>query len=164
MRTTFMRKHKGRLPYSVFRPHSTNVYFLKSVFDKRPPTAFFPYPRYCKDIRDPGERLRMYDIEEVEQLFLSFQVSDSTHIYNVLVNSLKNGGFELLDSTSQWNILWTRYVEAGDVKKLNKYQKINHFPGSIHLSRKDYLWSCMHRFMDRFPREFNITPMTYVFP
>ena len=48
MRLTFMRKHKGRLPYSVFRPHSTNVYFLKSVFDKRPPTAFFPYPRYCK--------------------------------------------------------------------------------------------------------------------
>jgi hypothetical protein len=59
---------------------------------------------------------------------MSFQISDSTHIYNVLVNSLKNAGFELLDDSSNWNILWTRYVEARDVKNLNKYQKINHFP------------------------------------
>jgi tubulin polyglutamylase TTLL4 len=95
---------------------------------------------------------------------MSFQISDSTHIYNVLVNSLKGAGFELLDDSPKWNILWTRYVEAGDVKKLNKYQKINHFPQSIHLSRKDLLWKCMLRFMKRFPREFNITPITYVFP
>jgi hypothetical protein len=59
---------------------------------------------------------------------MSFQISDSTHIYNVLVNSLKHAGFELLDDKPYWNVLWTRYVEAGDLKKLNKYQKINHFP------------------------------------
>lgn len=97
LRVTFLKKQKGRLPYSVFRPHANNVYFLKSIFDKRPPTAFFPYPKYCKGPRDPGERLRTYTIEEVEQLFMAFQISDSTHIYNVLVNSLKHAGFELLD-------------------------------------------------------------------
>jgi hypothetical protein len=30
---------------------------------------------------------------------MSFQISDSTHIYNVLVNSLKAGGFELLEDS-----------------------------------------------------------------
>jgi tubulin polyglutamylase TTLL4 len=81
-----------------------------------------------------------------------------------MVNSLKYAGFELLDNSNFWNVLWTRYVEASDVKKLNKYQKINHFPQSIRLSRKDYLWHCMYRLYQRFPKECNITPMTYIFP
>ena len=62
---------------------------------------------------------------------MAFQISDSTHIYNVLVNSLKHAGFELLDDSSFWNVIWTRYVEVSDVKKLNKYQKVNHFPQSV---------------------------------
>jgi len=52
---------------------------------------------------------------------MAFQISDSTHIYNVLVNSLKLAGFELLDDSNYWNVLWTRYVESNDVRKLNKY-------------------------------------------
>jgi len=42
----FIRREKARLPYSVFKQHSNYVYFLKSVFENRPPTAFFPYPAY----------------------------------------------------------------------------------------------------------------------
>ena len=42
----FIRREKGRLPYSVFKPHANQVSFLKSIFENRPPTAFFPYPSY----------------------------------------------------------------------------------------------------------------------
>ena len=55
---TFIKKEKGRLPYSVFKPHCEKVFFLKSVYDKRPPTAFFPYPKDTKKHRDNQERLR----------------------------------------------------------------------------------------------------------
>lgn len=54
---TFIKKEKGRLPYSVFKPHSETIYFVKSIFDKRPPTAYFPYSRYCKVTRE-SERIR----------------------------------------------------------------------------------------------------------
>jgi tubulin polyglutamylase TTLL4 len=37
----FIRREKGRLPYSVFKPHASDVTFLKSIFEGRPPTAFF---------------------------------------------------------------------------------------------------------------------------
>ena len=37
----FIRREKGRLPYSVFKPHSNEITFLKSIFENRPPTAFF---------------------------------------------------------------------------------------------------------------------------
>ncbi len=61
----FLKKEKGRLPYSVFKPHAEKVFFLKSIFDKRPPTAFFPYPKYTKKTRE-SERTRNYSQEEVE--------------------------------------------------------------------------------------------------
>jgi hypothetical protein len=44
----FIRREKGRLPYSVFKPHSQETTFLKSIFENRPPTAFFQYPSYVK--------------------------------------------------------------------------------------------------------------------
>jgi hypothetical protein len=46
--TTFIRREKARLPYSVFKPHNAEVFFLKSIFQNRPPVAFFPYPPYVK--------------------------------------------------------------------------------------------------------------------
>jgi len=55
----FIKKEKGKLPYSVFKPSSDSVFFIKSVFDNRPPTAFFPYPKYTKKKRD-SERIRRY--------------------------------------------------------------------------------------------------------
>jgi hypothetical protein len=89
---TFIKKEKGRLPYSVFKPHAEYVSFIKSIFDKRPPTVFFPYPKYTKTSRD-SERIRTYHKNEIEYLFMAFRINDSTHIYNAVVNTFKNGGF-----------------------------------------------------------------------
>ena len=42
----FLRREKGRLPYSVFKATATEIKFIKSEFKGRPPTAFFSYPTY----------------------------------------------------------------------------------------------------------------------
>lgn len=127
---TFIRREKGRLPYSVFKPHSSEVPFLKSIFENRPPTAFFAYPPYVKQDRNCN-RIRKYKREEVEYLFMAFKIADNTHIYNAVVNSCKHAGFVMLESeNSFFNVQWTGYVTAADIKGLNKYQKTNHFPGS----------------------------------
>lgn len=89
---TFIKKEKGRLPYSVFKPHAEKVFFIKSVFDKRPPTGFFPYPKYTKQTRQT-DRVRQYTQEEIEYLFMAFRINDSTHIYNAVVNAFKTGGY-----------------------------------------------------------------------
>lgn len=44
--SAFLKKEKGRLPYSVFKATNDNVKFIKSNFKGRPPTAFFSYPSY----------------------------------------------------------------------------------------------------------------------
>ena len=96
MNQQFLRREKGRLPYSVFKPHAELTTFLKSIFENRPPTAFFPYPSYVK-IERKCERIRRYKREEVENLFMAFKICDNTHIYNAVVNSCKGAGFTMID-------------------------------------------------------------------
>ena len=43
---SFLKREKGRLPYSVFKPTAEEIYFLKSKFRGKPPTSFFKYPSY----------------------------------------------------------------------------------------------------------------------
>ena len=118
---SFIRREKGRLPYSVFKPHSNEVYFLKSIYEGRPPTAFFPYPAYVH-LERVCDRVRKYKREDVEYLFMSFKIADSTHIYNAVVNSCKNAGFQMVEGPNPFfNLQWTGYIVDRDIKNLNKY-------------------------------------------
>ena len=160
----FVRREKARLPYSVFKPHASDVTFLDSVFENRPPTAFFQYPSYVK-IERKCDRIRKFKRDEVETLFMSFKISDDTHIYNALVNSCKCAGFCMLESTSDnFNLQWTGYINPEDIYFLNKFQKTNHFPGSTQLGMKDLFWQNINRLRVKFPKEFTISPLSYVLP
>lgn len=65
-----------------------------------------------------------------------------------------------------WNILWmitslNSYVYEG----LNEYQKINHFPWSYELTRKDWLTNNVVDMQEKFGHApFNIIPDSYVIP
>lgn len=65
-----------------------------------------------------------------------------------------------------WNVLWTctsckPYLYEG----LNEHQKINHFPQSSELTRKDRLCDNVISMQDKFGKEpFDILPETYVLP
>ena len=52
---------------------------------------------------------------------MSFLISDRTHIYNAVVNTMKTAGFDLLEFGEEYNLLWTGYTTIDDVLKLNKY-------------------------------------------
>jgi len=158
----FIKREKARLPYSVFKPHAPEVHFLKSIFSSRPPTAFFLYPSYVHIDRNT-DRVKKYRQEEVDFLCMAFKISDTTHIYNAVVNSCKHAGFNMLEGANNFfNLQWTGYITANDIKSLNKYQKTNHFPGSSQLGRKDLLWKNMHRLMMKFPTDCQISPMSYI--
>ena len=97
----FIKREKARLPYSVFKPHAHEVFFLKSIFAHRPPTAFFPYPNYVHMERN-SDRVRRYSRDEIEYLFMSFKISDTTHIYNAVVNTCKNAGFNMVEGANTY--------------------------------------------------------------
>lgn len=110
--SAFLRREKGKLPYSVFKSTADEVRFLKSAFKGRPPTAYFPYPSYvqAKPVIDVSNAKAYQRRGEIEGLFMSFLNSDRTHIYNAVVNTMKNGGFEMLEHGEDFNLIWTGYT------------------------------------------------------
>ena len=136
--------------------------FLKSIFENRPPTAFFPYPVYVNYERS-CDRIRTYNRDEIEFLFMSFKISENTHIYNAVVTSCKNAGLIMMEKPGAFfNLQWTGYITSNDIKHLNKYQKTNHFPGSSQLGRKDLLWRNIYRLQIKHAPDFTISPMSYL--
>lgn len=96
---------------------------------------------------------------------LGFKISESTHIYNSVVNSLKNAGFKIISpNSSKWNVLWTGITKPDTLREASKYQRINHFPQSFQIGRKDLMYKNYMRFRRHFEGEFNFCPRTYLFP
>ena len=85
---------------------------------------------------------------------------------NKLVRSLLEANCFTHTETHEWNILWSsgackQYLYEG----LNEYQKINHFPASQELTRKDRLAVNVRKMQERFSRQyFDFIPDTFVLP
>lgn len=95
---------------------------------------------------------------------LGFKISETTHIYNSVVNSMKAAGLRIISpNSSKWNVLWTGLTKPDLLKEATKYQKINHFPQSFQIGRKDLMYKNFLRMKKSFD-EFNFCPKTYLFP
>jgi len=96
-------------------------------------------------------------------MHLTFKVTQSTHTYNCVVNSLKMAGFKHTTG-SNWNMLWTGLFKASRLNKANQYQHANHFAGSWCIGRKDLLWRNVQRSRRLYGQFFDIAPTTYILP
>ena len=63
---------------------------------------------------------------------LGFKNTETTHIYNSVVNSMKVNGLRIVaPGDKEWNVMWTGVTSKENIKDATKYQKINHFPLSF---------------------------------
>lgn len=78
---------------------------------------------------------------------------------------LENNGFQQTE-THDWNLLWSSQSYKPYIyDNMNEYQKINHFPNSFELTRKDRLCANIVKMQERFGKEaFNVIPDTYILP
>ena len=89
----------------------------------------------------------------------SYHVENSELLYKMLrfENKLlrtvfESNGFASTDS-HEWNILWTASsCKAYLYEGLNEHQKLNHFPQSYEITRKDSLCYNMVRMQEKFGR------------
>lgn len=63
------------------------------------------------------------------------------------------------ESKEEVNLFWVdTYVSDEQVRRLKPYQKVNHFPASFELGRKNHLCSNLNKMKRFFPREYNYFP------
>ncbi|CAM9733553.1 unnamed protein product, partial [Ectocarpus sp. 8 AP-2014] len=94
-------------------------------------------------------------------------------VYNIVTDVLNNRCQQWeelptgLGLKTTWNLLWTWSKPHIQYSSLLTWQKVNHFPNSRELTRKDLLNKHVSRFMapgGRLAKEFHIMPQTFVLP
>ncbi|OMJ89261.1 hypothetical protein SteCoe_8649 [Stentor coeruleus] len=84
---------------------------------------------------------------------------------NKLVRTiLENSGFKYTESHI-WNVLWIgKSAQAYLYEDLNPYQRINHFPNSFEITRKDKMCLNLMAMKAKFPNDYDFFPDTYIIP
>lgn len=101
----------------------------------------------------------------------SFQNHNSMFYYRfgyyipVIKQVLEYNGIAQVSGNCRPNIIWNPKMHNTDLfAKLGPQQKINHFPNSAQLGRKDCLNKNIFNMQVKFPREFNFLPRSYILP
>ncbi|XP_005105217.1 tubulin polyglutamylase TTLL4 isoform X2 [Aplysia californica] len=107
--------------------------------------------------------------EKTEQLpwelrkLLKWKMSPITPI--VVKRAIGRVGFRISKRNHDWLGCFGKHMKAQCFKSLREYQKLNHFPGSFQIGRKDRLWRNLSRMQVHYgKREFNFFPHTFVLP
>nr|XP_039267179.1 tubulin polyglutamylase TTLL4-like [Styela clava] len=107
--------------------------------------------------------------EKVEQLpahfrkLLRWKMSPITPI--VVKHTVARSGFKPSKKHHDWVGYFGKHMKASGFRSLRQYQKVNHFPGSFQVGRKDRLWRNLSRMQAKFgKKEFGFIPHSYVLP
>lgn len=74
-------------------------------------------------------------------------------------------GWNYKNQNSEWDLMWTDSAISNDLlKKMNRYQKVNHFPGMYAISQKNYLATNLNKLQKKFQCDYNFFPKTWVAP
>ncbi|XP_059161722.1 uncharacterized protein LOC131944866 isoform X2 [Physella acuta] len=126
--------------------------FNYSLFHKIPPTLNFV---------SEGEKTEQlpYGLRKL----LKWKMSPITPI--VVRSAITRIGFKISRKNSDWLGCFGKHMKSQCFKLLRDYQKLNHFPGSFNIGRKDRLWKNLSRMQAHFgKKEFSFFPQTFVLP
>jgi hypothetical protein len=145
----------------MFRdPPPNHVRIRPSGFLGIPSTVFIEYP--------PEIKIKRNDVNIIEPLGKRKLLYKSYWERICIRNVFRRAGFVKLDndlSNIKWTALWSKHQNEVQMKELNCLQKINHFPYSFELTRKDRLIANIVKMQDKFGKEeFNIIPDSYILP
>lgn len=95
--------------------------------------------------------------------FFKWKLSTITPM--IVRKTITNTGFVLVRKSNQWLGTWGKHMKSPMFKTLKETQKLNHFPGTFQLGRKDRLWRNFQRMILKFGvKEFGFLPHTYILP
>lgn len=79
--------------------------------------------------------------------------------------TLVNSGYRMVKKSPEWCGTWGKHMKSLAFKSVRESQKVNHFPGTFQIGRKDRLWRNLSRMIIKHGRkEFGFVPRTYVLP
>ena len=112
----------------------------------------------------PGEVVERPELMKKNGYYFRFHNSD----VKIIRYTLEDNGFRENNNlrNQDWLVMWSNTGYKSDVyQNMTKYQKVNHFPRSSELTRKDSMYSRMARMQAMYgEKHFNFIPKTYILP
>ncbi|XP_043197839.1 tubulin polyglutamylase TTLL4-like isoform X1 [Amphibalanus amphitrite] len=130
-----------------------------SLFPHVPPTInFCQYNEKTEDLPAAVKRLLRWRL--------------STITPQLVRQTITNSGLRLTKrylpsaaETPNWVGTWGKHMKAECFKAVRDFQKVNHFPGTFQIGRKDKLWKNISALQIKFGKnDFGFVPRTYVLP
>lgn len=155
----FQAKEGKALPHDelaaeALRSASTTVRMRPSSFAGMPSTVFFDYPTELM-----YQRVDVCVEEALEGRKLRF---DTHWERNCIKKAFVRAGYTR--SLKKWTALWSKHQSEEALRSLNCLQKVNHFPNSWCIGRKDRLLRLVTAMKRLHGAEYAIHPDGYILP
>ncbi|XP_070832198.1 tubulin monoglutamylase TTLL4 [Chaetodon trifascialis] len=125
---------------------------VPSLFPLIPPTLYFSTANEKVELL-PAEQRRL----------LKWKMSTVTP--NVVKHTIARSHFKVTKKSHDWLGCWGHHMKSPGFKALGEHQKLNHFPGTFQIGRKDRLWRNLSKMQVRFGKqEFSFFPRTFILP
>ncbi|XP_008057051.1 tubulin polyglutamylase TTLL4 isoform X2 [Carlito syrichta] len=125
---------------------------IYSLFPNVPPTIYF-------GTRD--ERVEKLPWEQ--RKLLRWKMSTVTP--NIVKQTIGRSHFKISKRNDDWLGCWGHHMKSPGFRSIREHQKLNHFPGSFQIGRKDRLWRNLSRMQSRFgKKEFSFFPQSFILP
>nr|XP_046259954.1 tubulin polyglutamylase TTLL4 isoform X2 [Scatophagus argus] len=125
---------------------------VSSLFPLIPPTLYFS---------TANEKVELLPVEQ--RRLLKWKMSTVTP--NVVKHTIARSHFKVTKKSHDWLGCWGHHMKSPGFKALGEHQKLNHFPGTFQIGRKDRLWRNLSKMQVRFGKqEFSFFPRTFILP
>ncbi|XP_059417631.1 tubulin monoglutamylase TTLL4-like isoform X2 [Carassius carassius] len=125
---------------------------VPSLFPHMPSTLYFS---------TASERVELLPAEQ--RKLLKWKITTVTP--NVVKNTISRSHFKATKKSHDWLGCWGHHMKSPGFKAIREFQKLNHFPGSFQIGRKDRLWRNLSKMQAHFgKREFGFFPRSFILP
>ncbi|KAM8857164.1 tubulin monoglutamylase TTLL4 isoform 1-T2 [Synchiropus picturatus] len=125
---------------------------VQSLFPLFPPTLYFG---------TADEKVEMLPVGK--RRLLKWKITSVTP--NIVKNTITRSHFKPTKKEHNWLGYWGNHIKSVAFKAVGAHQKLNHFPGTFQIGRKDKLWRNLSKMQHRYgKKEFNFFPRTFVLP
>ncbi|NXT21741.1 TTLL4 polyglutamylase, partial [Syrrhaptes paradoxus] len=84
---------------------------------------------------------------------------------NIVKQTVARSHFRVSKKSNDWLGCWGHHMKSSGFRAIREHQKLNHFPGSFQIGRKDRLWRNLLKMQARCgKKEFNFFPQSFILP
>ncbi|XP_040056788.2 tubulin monoglutamylase TTLL4 isoform X1 [Gasterosteus aculeatus] len=123
--------------------------------------SLFPFVAPTLYFSTADEKVELLPAEQ--RRLLKWKISTVTP--NIVKHTIGRSHFKVTKKSHDWLGCWGHHMKSPCFKALAEHQKLNHFPGTFQIGRKDRLWRNLSKMQLRFGKqEFSFFPRTFVLP